>query len=181
MIYFTSDFHLSHQNCLSYDDRPFKDIQKQEDQLIAMWNTVVRPADTVYHVGDFFWGYKTALRVAPQLKGKIFCLKGNHDKSWWKPERVKREIPNLTLIADQIHVVKGLPDCPPIVLCHYPMRSWPHSAHGSWHLFGHTHKQLEPHGKSMCICLNVNDYTLVSLDRVKGVLGTTETDLKAEH
>jgi len=33
----------------------------------------------------------------------------------------------------------------------------------------------------MCICLNVNDYNLVSLDRAKDVLGTQESDLNAEH
>jgi len=170
MVYITSDFHLDHKNCLAFDSRPFKDLEDQETQLIATWNTTVSPKDTVYHVGDFFWTYKTALRVAPQLNGNILCIKGNHDKSWWKPERIQKEIPKLRLITDQIHVVKNLEGCPPIILCHYPLRSWPHSAHGSWHLYGHVHRKIEEHGLSMCVCLNVNDYNLVSLDHVKATL-----------
>jgi len=170
MIYITSDAHIGHHNIIQYDNRPYTDLQDMEAQFIATWNTTVSPKDTVYHVGDFFWGYQTALRVAPQLNGNIFCIRGNHDKSWWKPERVKREIPKLQLITDQIYIVKDDGGHPPIVLCHYPMRSWPGSARGSWHLYGHTHKQIEEHGLSMCVCLNVNNYNLVSLDHVKAVL-----------
>lgn len=172
MIYFSADFHLSHKNCLSYDSRPFKTVQEQEDYFVTDWNHTVNHEDTVYCVGDLFWGYKTALRVAPQLHGKILCIKGNHDKSWWKHERVAREIPNLQLITEQIHIVRDKGGHPPIVLCHYPMRSWPGSARGSWHLYGHTHKQIEEHGLSMCICWNTNDYKLVSLDTVKETLST---------
>ena len=170
MIYFTADAHLGHFNSIGFDARPFTSVPEMEAAFINMWNHRVTHEDTVYHVGDFFWGYKTALRVAPQLKVKIICIKGNHDKSWWKPERVKREIPNLELLTDQIHIVRDEGKHPPIVLCHYPMRSWPGSARGSWHLFGHVHKQIEPWGKSMCVCWNVNDYKLVSLDQVKKCL-----------
>ena len=166
MIYFTSDAHLSHEKVIKYDKRPFNCVSEMEKYFITMWNSIVKPEDTVYHVGDFFWGYKTAVRVAAQLRGNIICIKGNHDKSWWKPERVKREIPNLHLCTDQIHIVRNTQGHPPIILCHYPMRSWPGSARGSWHLFGHVHKQIEKHGKSMCICWNVNNYNLVSLDEV---------------
>lgn len=170
MIYFTSDFHLGHKNVILYDNRPYKDLQDMEDSLVTTWNNTVKPTDTVYQLGDFFWGFNTALRVAPHLNGKIFCIKGNHDKSWWKPERVKREIPNLTLLTDQIHIVKDTGGHPPIIICHYPMRSWPGSARGSWHLYGHTHKKIEEHGLSLCVCINVCDYNLVSLEEVSETL-----------
>jgi len=167
MIYFSSDFHCGHKNIIRIDGRPFEDLRDMEDKLIARWNTRVKPNDTVYHLGDFAWTFNTALRVIPKLNGHLVFIKGNHDKSWWKPERVAKEIPQANLCNDSIHILHNAEDCPSIVLCHYPMRSWPGSARGSWHLYGHTHRKLSDYGKSMCVCLNVWDYNLVSLDTVR--------------
>lgn len=164
MIYFTSDAHHGHRNICRIDKRPWETLEEMERALIDRWNSQVKPTDTVYHIGDFFWTFNTAKRVAPQLNGKIFCIKGNHDKSWWKPDRVLMEIPNLTLIRDSIHIVHDY--AVPITLCHYPLRSWPGSARGHWHIYGHTHREIGDTGKSMCVCLNVRDYNLVCFDEV---------------
>jgi calcineurin-like phosphoesterase family protein len=165
MIYFTSDLHLGHKNILHLDKRPFESLEEMERGLIYRWNARVSPEDTVYNLGDFFWTFNTAKRVAPQLNGKIFCIRGNHDKAWWKPERLSAEIPNLTLCNDSIHVVNTTPI--PIVLCHYPLRSWPGSARGSWHIYGHTHREIGDPGRSLCVCANLWDYSVVSLEQVE--------------
>ncbi len=52
-IWFTSDTHFGHANIIRFCDRPFKDIQEMNERLIANWNAVVRPGDSVYHMGDF--------------------------------------------------------------------------------------------------------------------------------
>ena len=176
MIYFVSDMHFGHKNILHLDKRPYVDLHEMEDKLIEMWNTTVKPGDIVYHLGDFFWTKNAARRVAPRLKGEIICIKGNHDNHWWK---IGDELPNLNLIQDSIHLLKRQ-DNPDIVMCHYPMRSWPGSARGSYHLYGHTHRKLPVCGRNLCVCLNVNDFHLVSLDLVDQLL-STRNEPRDEH
>ena len=40
-IYFIADMHLGHKNVLSFDNRPFKDIEEHDDFLIKNWNNAV--------------------------------------------------------------------------------------------------------------------------------------------
>lgn len=162
MLFFTSDSHLGHKNILHLDGRPYASLEEMEHAFIDQWNETVTSQDTVYHLGDFFWKLNVAERVLPQLNGRIVCVKGNHDNSWWG----KVTSSNVTFAPDSIYVINE-PGITSTVLCHYPMRSWPGSARGAWHLYGHTHRALTTYGKSLCVCWNVRNYTLVSLDTVR--------------
>ena len=53
MIFFTSDTHFNHKAIISYCSRPFESVEEMNDRLIDNWNQVVKPNDTVYHLGDF--------------------------------------------------------------------------------------------------------------------------------
>ena len=53
MIFFTSDTHFNHKAIISYCSRPFESVEEMNDRLIDNWNQVVKPSDTVYHLGDF--------------------------------------------------------------------------------------------------------------------------------
>ncbi len=79
-IWFTSDTHFGHTNILQYEaeNRPFKTVEEMNEYLIQMWNNVVRPNDTVYHLGDFCFGLAN-LQYASRLKGKKRLVLGNHD------------------------------------------------------------------------------------------------------
>jgi calcineurin-like phosphoesterase family protein len=82
--FFTSDTHWYHKNVIKYCQRPFASIEEMNAALIAGWNSVVGPADTVYHGGDFSFGPKRLLpETRKQLNGRIILLRGNHDR---KPE-----------------------------------------------------------------------------------------------
>ena len=51
-----------------------------EELIVERWNSVVRPEDTVYFLGDFaFGGSKLITRLVARLNGKIIMVKGNHD------------------------------------------------------------------------------------------------------
>jgi calcineurin-like phosphoesterase family protein len=47
--------------------------------LIQKWNTVVKPDDEVYYLGDFSLNQR-ALKVRQRLNGKVYLIPGNHDK-----------------------------------------------------------------------------------------------------
>lgn len=93
MIFFTSDTHFSHQNILSYCDRPFNDTDEMDEAIIANWNRTVSPHDTVYHLGDIALGpIATSLPKVARLNGHKIAILGNHDRPFMragKPDEQK--------------------------------------------------------------------------------------------
>lgn len=76
----TSDTHFYHANILKYCNRPFKDVDEMNEELVKRWNSVVKPNDIVHHLGDFCFGKKeNVLEILPKLNGKIDLILGNHD------------------------------------------------------------------------------------------------------
>lgn len=82
--WFTSDTHYGHANIIDYCARPFASAEEMDEDMISLWNAVVRPGDDVYHLGDFAMGPDLARRVAAirrRLAGRIVLVLGNHDRS----------------------------------------------------------------------------------------------------
>lgn len=52
MNYFISDLHFGHKNCLSFDNRPFKSIEENDETIIKNWNNTVKIDDDIYLLGD---------------------------------------------------------------------------------------------------------------------------------
>lgn len=77
-IFFTSDTHFGHANIIPHCKRPFASVEEMDETLIANWNAVVNPSDTVYHLGDFCWGDRP-MDYVERLNGKIHLIVGNHD------------------------------------------------------------------------------------------------------
>lgn len=84
-IFIISDTHWFHERAVLFSNRPPGFTQK----IIAQWQIVVMPQDTVIHLGDVIWGNKQKLiSVMNQLTGTVILIRGNHDKShsdnWFK-------------------------------------------------------------------------------------------------
>jgi len=91
-FWFTSDYHLGHNNIIKYCDRPFRDLEHMNDTIIRNHNSRVHPEDTVFHIGDFCFKNTVngkegegvpiyASEWESKLNGKIIHVKGNHDKN----------------------------------------------------------------------------------------------------
>jgi calcineurin-like phosphoesterase family protein len=50
--FFTADTHFNHSNIIGYCDRPFKNINKMDEEIINKWNRKVSREDIVHHLGD---------------------------------------------------------------------------------------------------------------------------------
>ncbi|RYB01927.1 metallophosphoesterase [Lichenibacterium ramalinae] len=105
-------------------DRPFADVAAMDEGLISIWNSVVGRKDTVWHLGDFALGPKgTAERVFRRLNGSKHLIVGNHDG-----DDVKR-----CAWASVHDMASQRVDGVKLVLCHYPMLSWPGSSYNGQH------------------------------------------------
>ena len=162
--FFTSDTHFGHEAIIGYCKRPFKSVEHQDETLIANWNGVVAPGDTVYHLGDFSFGKgEDWRRVRARLNGEICLILGNHDKA------VVKSLFRWVRPMDEVEV-----EGQKIVLCHYGMRTWRHDLRGNWHVYGHSHGQLPPYGKSVDVGVDVWEFTPVSYPRLKAFMDKRE-------
>lgn len=135
-IYFTADTHFGHSRIIPACKRPFRSVEEMDREIIARWNSVVQPEDTVYHLGDFcFKGSKLAAQMLQYLQGEIVLLRGNHDTE----NTVKLERWRETYDLHEVRV-----DGVQFVLCHYPLLEWPSVFRGAAHLHGHTHARIAP-------------------------------------
>lgn len=58
--------------------RPWTDIDEHDEALVDRWNSVVKPNDRVYHLGDVVINRKK-LDIMKRLNGKKRLVRGNHD------------------------------------------------------------------------------------------------------
>jgi calcineurin-like phosphoesterase family protein len=63
--YYTADAHFSHALMLAptASSRPFASVRDMDKLLIRSWNSVVKPDEVVYHLGDFSMGLRNSDRV----------------------------------------------------------------------------------------------------------------------
>jgi calcineurin-like phosphoesterase family protein len=184
--FFTSDTHFGHANIIKYCNRPFASVEEMDNTLIHNWNAVVRPEDTVYHLGDFAVGGGPAAPYLRRLNGTIYFCLGNHDKrlrfikayldielelqdhlagSYLNDDKVKFGIPYLR----EVTVEKQ-----EIVLCHYAMKVWNGSHKGSWQLYGHSHGTLpdDPTVLSCDVGVDCWNYFPVSMEQLRAKMKT---------
>jgi len=140
-LFFTADLHLGHANILKpdYADRPWDDVEAMDKGLIEAWNAKVPEEGIVVVAGDLFWDGRRAQEYLKQLNGRIIYVLGDHG------DKV-----NEALFESVYHLLwlKMPGDRPGIFVNHWAQRRWPKAHYGSWHLFGHSHGELPPWGRS---------------------------------
>lgn len=162
-IWFTSDPHFGHKNILKYSKRPFDTIQEHDEALIANWNSVVRPDDTIYLLGDVsFHDNDRTRKILQRLMGHKHLIRGNHDK-----KRMKGDLLGFfAWVGDYKEVTI---DEQFIVLCHYAFETWNRSHRGSWSLHGHSHGTLPSAEwqRRVDVGVDVWNYFPVSFEQLK--------------
>lgn len=80
-VWFTSDFHLSHK--LVTAERGFDDPAAHDWWLAEVWDSVVKPQDQVWLLGDLTMGPASyGLEWISQRSGIKHLISGNHDQVW---------------------------------------------------------------------------------------------------
>jgi len=84
-MFFTSDTHFSHTNIIRYCDRPFRDTDHMDEEIIRRWNETVSPEDIVFHLGDIALGpIDKSLPKIARLNGYKVAVLGNHDRPFMR-------------------------------------------------------------------------------------------------
>lgn len=166
-IFLCSDHHLGHSNILTFkrDDgsplRYFSNIDEHDQYIIHRHNSVVRPQDKVYFLGDVTMSHKSLWMVS-HMNGEKILIKGNHDT-----HKLSQYLPHFKDIRG-FHQFDGF------ALSHIPIH--PESL-GRWgvNIHGHLHHRrvLDSHKQQPDIryfnvsmeCLE--DYTPISLEQIK--------------
>ena len=85
-IFFASDHHFHHKNILSFKDaegnplRVFDDVDHMNEHMVNSHNSVVKPKDKVYFLGDVSMSRNAkGLEILGRMNGEKVLVKGNHD------------------------------------------------------------------------------------------------------
>jgi len=167
--FWVADMHIGHKNILKYCRRPFANVHDMDEALIANWNAVVKPNDTVWNLGDvaFCCSMEYALSVMKRLNGTQHLITGNHDALAIKMNDIQPGI--WASISDLREIIVNNQK---MVLCHYPLLTWHHNYKGTWMLYGHVHGTLKNQGKSLDVGVDCWNYSPVSFQQLKNKMDT---------
>ena len=176
-IWFTSDLHFNHANIIKFCNRPWKTTEEMDEALISNWNSVVKPNDLIFDLGDFAFADRDKwIKLLEQLNGKHYLILGNHDIIRWPGNKVlplfERVEYQLTLKIDGRKVYFN----------HYPFVCYGGTDRDStskvYQLFGHVHSGPNCSGLDYDRLINLfpyqydvgvdnNNYTPISWEQVK--------------
>ncbi len=162
MIWFTADLHLGHAKVIlpSYSDRPFRDVNMMDAELVKRWRALVAQGDEVYVLGDFaFANAARSKSLLAELPGRKYLLRGNHDDG-------ARASHGWGWVKDY-HELKV--DGERVVLMHYPILSWRGRNHGSYHLHGHSHGLMSTN-RRLDVGVDSNSFAPISWPEVVAFL-----------
>lgn len=161
-ILLISDNHFGHANILTFTRqngapvRTFSCVEEMDEHMVERWNSVVRPQDKVYHLGDIVMN-KPGLSIIGRLNGHKRLIRGNHDLFPLKRYMEYFEEVYATRLIDRM------------ILSHIPIH--PESIGKSIaNIHGHVHNNVDDMHfgyKYFNVSCEVLDYTPISLEDLK--------------
>ena len=155
-IYVISDTHFGHSKVLQFEPkhRPFATIAEHDRELVARWNATVRPKDTVWHLGDVFFGGRENHGVLAELNGLKRLVLGNHDSY---PIEIYQKYFGKIFGAAELH---GW------ILTHVPVHPGQLSSRYAGNVHGHLHSRAVDDSRYACVSVEQTGLAPVLLDEV---------------
>jgi calcineurin-like phosphoesterase family protein len=167
-IWVISDLHYNHANILKFVDskgnrvRPFDTVEQMNEYILEKWNSVVKPGDKVYHLGDVFFGDRDEFKRAwPKFNGSKRLIVGNHDDVKFLASggffaRVQ-ESRNFTEYG--------------LIMSHRPLHEsqlWDHKRDRPMkNVHGHLHQNIINDDRYINVSVEVVDYTPVNIEELR--------------
>lgn len=148
--YVCADMHLRHYN--NALRRGFKSCEEHDDLIIKNWNSIVRPSDIVYVLGDLTMEKKSPYPILNELNGIKYVALGNHEK--------RQDVNEL------LKYVNGVASCFEIkgsILTHIPIHPCELKRYRS-NIHGHLHEKTVGEKGYFCVSMEHIDYKPIPLD-----------------
>lgn len=148
-IYVIADTHFGHKKALDF--RPqYKTMHEHDSDLVARWNAVVKPKDTIWHLGDVFFGGLGAGSVLGYLNGIKRLVMGNHDAYG-------------NAVYTEYFKVYGAVELKGCILTHIPVHT---SQFPRYHknIHGHLHSNCLDDSRYVCVSVEQTNYAPVLLN-----------------
>jgi calcineurin-like phosphoesterase family protein len=148
-VFVTADTHFGHLKAVTF--RPYATVEEHDRDIIARWNSVVRPKDIVWHLGDVY--FREGWKCLGQLNGRKKLVMGNHDTH------------TMDVYLANFDRVFGAVSYRDFLLTHLPchpnqLQRWKLNIHG------HMHANVVPDHRYRCVSLERTNYTPVLFDKV---------------
>lgn len=80
-VFITSDTHFFHDKDFIWGTRGFNSVDEMNEVIVEKWNSIVKPEDFIYHLGDVGLGsdVQKIIEIIKRLNGHIYLAYGNHD------------------------------------------------------------------------------------------------------
>jgi len=162
-----SDTHFGHENILNFKTkegtllRKFNDVYHMDEHMIAAWNSVVKPNDKVYHLGDVsITSFNKTKEIFDRLNGTKILIKGNHDKD------------KLSQYAQIFKDVRAYGVLDNILLAHIPVHPgsfsrWKGQVHGHLHSNNVMLTETLADPRYYNVCVEQINYTPIPLELIR--------------
>lgn len=164
-IWVTSDTHFNHENIIKFCGRPFESAKMMNEMLVDNWNSVIKPGDKVYHLGDVYMGggfeREETEKMLLSLNGQKRLLLGNHDNG-------RDQI--LHKVFKKIELWRMFPEFG-LLMTHVPVHNSTlgEGRFGSEmiNIHGHIHQNKSPSDDHRCVCVEWTDYKPVNIEDLR--------------
>jgi calcineurin-like phosphoesterase family protein len=150
--FFISDLHFGDDR-FNIFFRPFKTVEEQNETIVANWNSVVKPEDTVYVVGDFTTKDE-GVKYVDRLNGKKILVIGNYDEP--RIELLKQKFDEV--VSDCVVNIGGKD----IFVNHYPSVA----VSNKFNIVGHIHSLWKVQRNMINVSVEAWNYTPVSEEQL---------------
>lgn len=172
--WFSADFHIGHSRIIEYSQRPFKDVEEMNSEIIIRHNAVIKPEDIVYNLGDFALKDDLIPDVLAQLHGTIHLIAGNHDACFSSHKDYRKQIKKyldygFASVQEKMQLKIGNHT---VDLCHLPFlkpddpdqrySQWRPINKGQFLLHGHCHEAWKVKGRMINVGIDQWGYAPVS-------------------
>jgi len=184
--WFTADLHFGHRNMVNWRNKRgcnFADADEMNEFIIERYNSVVKPDDEVYLLGDLVMGtIADNLPLLERLNGTKFSTIGNHDRPFdCKPHRYQEWIDKYQEVG--VKFVSDFMWCDSFgsfSASHFPF-SGDHTDRerfldrrpvdkGQWLVHGHVHEAWRVNGRQINVGVDVWDFEPVSLEQIQYIM-----------
>ena len=159
-IWLSSDLHLGHANILKFKDkdgknvRSFSSVEEMNETLIQRHNSLVKPEDHWYNLGDVYFGHRDNMKLLHRFNGRKRLVLGNHDNIKQGLEQFFEKIVLIRHFKDFGFVASHMP------LHESQLYSYKYNVHG------HIHQNEDVSPNHLNISVERTNYYPVHIDQI---------------